>query len=328
MVMEPVVMTHTQHTPARFRTIFVLVHTSDAGNAGLRAAIQQTRTAGHTVAVRVTWELEDIQRYIAEARAAAADAIVAAGGDGTIHHVVNVMLRAAAEPCAIGIIPMGTGNDFASCCGFDSRDPASALALTASGTPVPVDVISIGDRVVLNMATGGPGTQITQPTPSGLKQLLGKAAYALTGVSYLASLEADQVTLRGPDFTWEGACYALAIGNGRQAGGGMQLCPRAILDDGLLDVMVVPEMPRAKFLTVLAAIRRGTQLDRDDIIYRQLPWVELTALQPMQLNMDGEPHSISTACLSIQQRRLPMSLPFQAPLIAHAASTAAQSSGE
>jgi lipid kinase YegS len=325
MMMESVVTSRTPHTPVRPRTIFVLVRTRDAGDERLRAAIHQIRTAGHTVAVRVTWELDDIQRYIAEADAAAADAIVAAGGDGTIHHVVNGLLGAVEEPCAIGIIPMGTGNDLASCCGFDSHDPASALALTASGTPVPVDIITVGDQAVLNMATGGPGTQITENTPSGLKRLLGKAAYALTGISHLVSLEAEQVTLRGPGFTWEGACYVLAIGNGRQAGGGMQLCPRAVLDDGLLDVLVVPEMPQAKFLAVLAAIRQGTHLERDDMIYRQLPWVELTALQPIQLNMDGEPHDIRDARLSVRQRCLPMYLPPQAPLTAHAASTVAPS---
>jgi lipid kinase YegS len=309
--------TRMQPTSARSRTIYVLVHTSDAGDAGLRTAIHQMRTAGHTVAVRVTWELEDISRYITEARHAEADAIVAAGGDGSMHHIVNDLLRATAEPCAVGIIPMGTGNDFASCCNFDPQDAASALVLTASGTPVLVDVITVGDQTVLNMATGGPGTQITANTPSGLKQLLGKAAYALTGVGHLASLEAEQITLCGAEFSWEGACYVLAIGNGRQAGGGMQLCPQAVLDDGLLDVLVVPEMPRAKFLPLLAAIRRGTHLEHEDIIYRQLPWVELTAPQPMQLNLDGEPHDVRAARLMVQQRRLPMYLPPQAPLLSH-----------
>jgi lipid kinase YegS len=297
----------------------ILVHTSDAGDAGLRAAVHQMRTAGHTVTVRVTWELEDIPRYIAEARHAAADVIVAVGGDGSIHHVVNGLLQAAAEPCAISIIPMGTGNDFASCCNFDPQDAASALALAASGMPVPVDVITMGDRAVLNMVTGGPGTQITARTPSGLKQLLGKAAYALTGVGHLVSLKAEQITLHGPEFTWEGACYAVAIGNGRQAGGGMQLCPRALLDDGLLDVLVVPEMPQAKFLPLLAAIRRGTHLEHEDIIYRQLPWVELSVPQPMQLNLDGEPHEVHTARLVVQPRWLPMYLPPQAPLVSHLA---------
>jgi lipid kinase YegS len=297
----------------------VLVHTSDAGDAGLRTAVHQMRTAGHTVAVRVTWELEDIPRYIAEARQAEADVLVAVGGDGSIHHVVNGLLRAAAEPCAVGIIPMGTGNDFASCCGFDPQDTPGALALSASGVPVPIDVLTVGDQIVLNMATGGPGTQITTRTPGSLKQLLGKAAYALTGVGHLASLKAEQITLRGPEFTWAGACYVLAIGNGRQAGGGMQLCPRAMLDDGLLDVLIVPEMPQTKFLPLLAAIRRGTHLEHADIIYRQLPWVELTAPQPLQLNLDGEPHEAHTARLTVRQRWLPMYLPPQAPLVSRLA---------
>jgi diacylglycerol kinase family enzyme len=102
----------------------------------------------------------------------------------------------------------------------------------------------------------------------------------------------------------------------------MQLCPRAVLDDGLLDVLVVQEMPRATFLAVLAAIHQGTHLKRDDVIYRQLPWVELRAPQPIQFNMDGEPHDIREVRLNVWQRHLPVFIPSQAPLAAHAASTA------
>jgi lipid kinase YegS len=293
----------------------VIVQAKDALDDAFRAAVMQARDHGHTVEVRVTWELADVQRYVDEAVADGVDLIVAAGGDGSIHAVVNALVHPPAPPpCALGILPLGTGNDLATACGIDPADPVAALTLALAGTPTLVDLLLIGDRVVVNLATGGPGTRVTQETPGTLKKLLGKAAYAISGARHVVDLEAERATIVAPGLRWEGAFYVLALGNGRQAGGGMQLCPGALLNDGLLDLLIIPEMPLPQFLSLLADVRRGSHLERTEIIYRQVAQLELTSPGAMQINADGEPMEVGDVTVRVLPRALPIVLPPSAPL--------------
>ncbi|QDR35513.1 hypothetical protein FPJ23_00500, partial [Pseudomonas aeruginosa] len=90
------------------------------------------------------------------------------------------------------------------------------------------------------MATGGFGSKVTANTSEDLKKVLGGAAYLLTGLTRFSEVHAAQGRFSAPDFQWEGEFLALGIGNGRQAGGGHVLCPQARVDDGLLDVSILP----------------------------------------------------------------------------------------
>lgn len=304
------------------RTITVIVQVDDAQDEQFRAAVEHVRHRGHDVRVRVTWELADVRRFVDEARHDGVDVVVAAGGDGMVHHVVNDLVQPDMSPAlAFGIVPLGTGNDLATCSGFDCADPMAALLMAAEGKPALLDVVAMDHRLMLNVATAGPGAEITEQTPPALKQMLGKLAYAVSGVQQLTSGEPEYATVRAPGLDWEGEFLVLAIGNGRLAGGGMQLCPRAVLDDGLLDVLIVPAMPQLQFLTLLAAMRRGTHLESSDVIYRQLPWIELTAPHPIQINLDGEPNQVQRTTFRVHPRVLPAHIPLTAPLLASGAST-------
>ncbi|RBJ85139.1 lipid kinase YegS, partial [Xanthomonas oryzae pv. oryzae] len=107
-----------------------------------------------------------------------------------------------------------------------------------------VDLLRIdaehGPRWCANVASGGFGTQVTVETDEGLKKMLGGLAYLITGMSRLGRIDPIGARFNGPDFSWEGEFIALGLGNGRQAGGGQALCPEAVIDDGLLDVTIVP----------------------------------------------------------------------------------------
>jgi lipid kinase YegS len=308
-------MANLQH-PTHSRIIRVIVNGRVAQDAQLRAAVAQVRERGHRVEVRVTWEAGDAQRFAAEAAEAGIPTIVAAGGDGTLHEVVNGVAWAGAyADCAIGILPLGTANDFASACGIPTADLLDALLLIAEGTPAPIDVGRLGERVFVNVASGGFGAQVTAETPPELKRLLGAVAYFLTGLRYVTDLQALQARVEAPEFRWEGDFYALAIGNGRQAGGGFHVCPWALLDDGLLDVLIIPAMPRAHLFTLLEDLRRGTHLNNVHVVYRRLPSLKIESDQPLQVNLDGEP--VHDTVFNFEQLpwRIPFHLPPAAPLL-------------
>ena len=153
-------------------------------------------------------------------------------------------------------------------------------------------------------------------TGEGMKSLLGGLAYVLTGVAKLGRIESIDATLQGPGFQWAGGFIALGIGNGRQAGGGQALCPDAIIDDGLLDLTIVPDLGGEVGATVGTLLLEGKDAALDRVAIRvQLPWLEISAPQPLTLNLDGEPVESSRFAVRCVPRRVRMHLPPGCPLL-------------
>ena len=294
----------------------LILNGKSAGDDAVREAVGTLRERGQQLDVRVTWEAGDAQRYVEEAIASGAAVIVAGGGDGTLSEVAEALARtgkdAAALP-ALALLPLGTANDFATATGIPDA-PLDALELVAATPARPLDLLRVrGDgqeHWCANLASGGFGTEVTVETPSGLKKMLGGLAYVITGISRLGSIEPVQARLRGDGFAWEGGFIALGIGNGRQAGGGQQLCPNALLDDGLLDVSVVPELSGELAGTVGTLLSEGKQAAIEEVAVRaQLPWLELEGEQPLTLNLDGEPMQARRFRIDCVPARVRMHLP-------------------
>ena len=311
-----------QPTP-RWRLI---LNGKSAGDDAVREAVSALRDSGVRLDVRVTWEGGDAERYVAEAIADGVDVVIAGGGDGTLSEVATTLAHrdepAEALP-TLALLPLGTANDFASACGIPA-DPEAALRLVRDGAAVPMDLLKLDANGqahwAANLASGGFGTEVTTETHEGLKKLLGGLAYVVTGLSRLGRIEPRQVRLRGPGFAWEGEFIALGIGNGRQAGGGQALCPEALIDDGLLDVTVVPPLQGELLATVGTALAAGKDAALDGVaIRRKLPWVELEAPQPLTLNLDGEPVRAMAFRIQCMPKRLRMHLPVDCPLRANPA---------
>lgn len=300
----------------------LILNGKSAGDDGLRAAVQAMRDRGADLGVRVTWEDGDAERHVAEAIADGAATIVAAGGDGTLSEVATALaLReaAGADLPTLGLVPMGTANDFATAAGLQEA-PLEALELVATRPARPIDLLRLeanGDvHWAANLASGGFGTQVTVATPEGMKKLLGGLAYLLTGLSKLGRIEPVRAALRGPGFAWEGGFIALGIGNGRQAGGGQALCPDATIDDGLLDLTVIPELSGEVAATLGAVVREGKVAALDRVATRaQLPWVAIEAPEPLVLNLDGEPVESTRFRIDCVPRRVRMHLPADCPLL-------------
>jgi lipid kinase YegS len=300
----------------------LILNGKSAGDDDLRAAVGHLREQGVAVDVRVTWEGGDGERYVAEAIADAVDIIVAAGGDGTLSEVAGALARRdlpAASLPALGLVPLGTANDFAAAAGIP-EEPLSALQLIAATRALPIDLLRVeaDDRShwCANLASGGFGTEVTLETDEGLKKLLGGLAYLVTGIAKLSKIDPLRARLHGPDFAWEGDFIALGIGNGRQAGGGQALCPDARIDDGLLDLTVVPELSGevAATLGTLAAEGRHAALERV-AVRAQMDWLELAAETPLVLNLDGEPVEARRFRIACVPARLRMHLPADCPLL-------------
>ncbi|HEL3865177.1 lipid kinase YegS [Stenotrophomonas sp. B2] len=307
-------------TAPRWRLI---LNGKSAGNDELRDAVHHWRERGVQLEVRVTWEEGDAERYVAEAIDHGVDVIVAAGGDGTLSAVAETLAHrdesADALP-SLALVPMGTANDFATSANLPT-EPEAALALIGQTTAHAIDLLRVDADGTpwwcANLASGGFGTQVTVETDAGLKKMLGGLAYVITGIAKLGRIEPITARLHGPDFAWEGGFIALGIGNGRQAGGGQQLCPQALIDDGLLDVTVVPELEGEVASTLGQMLTGGKEAALERVATRvRLPWLQLESAQPLTLNLDGEPVQARRFRIDCVAGRVRMHLPADCPLLA------------
>jgi len=302
------------------RSIRLVLNLTGANDDRLREAVGRLRETGHAVDIRVAWDPVDAILFAREAAEAGYDVVAAGGGDGTVNAVVRGLLgeEACGPDCrtALGIVPFGTANDLASACGLDPADLGALLDLLAHGTPRPIDVGRMNGTPFLNVASGGYAAEVTTETDPAIKKVLGGLAYWVTGLTSLGRIEPRPIRLTAGDFRWEGRVYAVAVCNGRQAGGGLRLAPRAMLDDGLLDVAIVPEVPWTEFLNAYADLQRIEQEGRSEhIVHGRANRVLIEAPEGLQVNLDGEPHRGERFEFTVEPRRLCCLLPETCALL-------------
>ncbi|WP_339461904.1 lipid kinase YegS [Pseudomonas sp. EA_105y_Pfl2_R69] len=293
------------------RKALLILHGKQALNAEVRAAVLARREEGWQLDVRVTWEAGDAQRLVNEALRASYPTLIAGGGDGTLRDVAEAMAQAKSK-ASLALLPLGTANDFAHAAGVP-LEPQAALALLDTPGQA-IDLGEVGGRVFLNMATGGFGSNVTANTSEELKRVLGGAAYLLTGLSRFAEVQSSFGRFSGPGFQWEGEFLALGIGNGRQAGGGHVLCPQARVNDGLLDVCIVPAA--ADVVGTLGTLLSGGINGLQSVaLSARLPWLEVEAPQGLDLNLDGEPLGSKKLRFAALPAALRVHLPDNSPLL-------------
>ena len=295
-----------------FPASLLILNGKSADNLPLRDAIAKLRDEGVEIHVRVTWEKGDAQRYVDEARQLGVETVIAGGGDGTINEVSTALIQSQGDNIpALGILPLGTANDFATSVGIpDDLDKALKLAIAANATAI--DMVQVNDKTCfINMATGGFGTRITTETPEKLKAALGGVSYFIHGLMRMDTLKPDVCDIRGEDFHWQGKALVIGIGNGRQAGGGQQLCPTALINDGLLQLRIFTGDELLPGL--LSALTQSE--DNPHIIEGASSWFDIRAPHEITFNLDGEPLSGQEFHIEILPEALRCRLPPGCPLL-------------
>jgi len=296
----------------------LILNGKKSGLANVRTAVDAVRER-YPLEVRSTYEGGDVARMVNEAVADGVERLIAGGGDGSLHEMVDALAAIdLAQRPQMGIFPLGTANDFARGCGI-SENLIEALSLAVSGTAVPIDMIKANEKHFINAATGGFGTEVTASTPVELKNFLGGSAYTLTGLIKVLDFVPYQGTLRTADNQFVSNTLVGAICNGRQAGGGQVLAPNAYIDDGLLDIFSIEFFPAGKLLQV---IDEATIPDAEGeyVKYIQASWAEFSAAErPMPINLDGEPFRAENIRFEVVPAAINMVLPERCPLLMRSA---------
>ncbi len=219
------------------------------------------------------------------------DGVVVLGGDGSLHAVVAALRKAdRLDGVIVGLIPLGTGNDFAAALGLPD-DPALAADLIG-GEPEAIDLIIDGsDHVVVNVAHIGIGAEAAIAAKP-LKKFLGPLGYVagalIASVKGIATPGAKlTVTVDGYPLRPRGSVIQLAVGNGRFVGGGAALLPEADPSDGRLDLMVTYAGRRHRRFVYAWKLSKGVHHEHVDVIYRQGTRVAVQG-DPLPCTSDGE----------------------------------------
>lgn len=293
--------------------IRILLNGKKAGLEPVRSAIFKAREHGK-VDVRVTWEGGDLKRLVNEACRDGCQRLVAGGGDGTVKEAADAILRLDEdERPELAVLPLGTANDFATACTIPS-DHFEALRLAQTGQARSVDAAKANDLHFINVASGGFGAQVTATTPVALKNFLGGGAYTLSGVLQALNFVPFHGELRIPGDSLRDNVIVGAVCNGRQAGGGQQLAPRALIDDGLLDVVGLKQFPANALPQVIEELR-ATDRNGEYVIRYQVPWAEWESDLEFPINLDGEPGNSKLVRFEVLPGALELVLPENCPMI-------------
>ncbi len=262
-----------------------------AEDQALEAAFGRLHGQGYRFDLPTLSHAGDGRRVVASGDAAHADLILAAGGDGTLNEVVNGLYDAGRlDAIPVGLLPYGTGNDFATGCGIAQAAPETMLARALEGVASQVDVGRADDRCFMNAVSGGVGAEATAETPRWLKDGLGKMAYFITGAIKAGNLEGKEAVFEAEGFHWSGRMLGFVVANGSHAGGNVRVSPEARFDDGLLDLTIFPERP-FRDLTEIAAhyMLPSAAGIPDGVVAVRSAEVTLRASDTLHINLDGEP---------------------------------------
>ena len=269
-------------------------------SAGLLAsAIEQKR---EPVEVSLTAGPGDAEELARKAANAGATRIVACGGDGTVHEVVNGIKSATdgSDDVALGIISTGRCNDFSFALGLP-RNSTEAIDYLVRSRVRTIDLGRIGDRYFTTIATLGFDSEVSQYVADGSPPsfLKGTPAYLYGAVVKLITYRSHWVSLKGDFGEFQGAVFLAATGNTSRYGGRMKVTPSASVDDGLLDVCLIRPVPRLEVLRMIPKTFRGRHVDHPAVSMYRTRRLEIDSREPLWLWADGESITQTPATIEI-----------------------------
>ncbi|WP_107774498.1 lipid kinase [Nocardioides sediminis] len=294
---------------SRTRHVAVVINTAArTGAAALRMVEAELRRSGvEAVDVHRVDGGAQLPGALAEAVGAEPDLVVVGGGDGTVGCAAALLAHTRAT---LGVLPLGTANDFARTLEIPSALPAAVDTLL-SGKVVDVDLGRVNGSVFLNVASLGLSVEVTRRLTPGLKRRLGQLAYpAATLAAYrhhrpfAARLElADGSTLELGDL------MQVAVGNGRHYGGGLTVSPSASIDDHLLDVYAIEKGRLRDHVSVARLLRSGHLIEHERVHHLTTRTLRVVTDEPLDVNLDGELAAMTPATFEVDRNALHIVVP-------------------
>ena len=218
------------------------------------------------------------------------DLIVSAGGDGTLNEVVNGIAQGGCK-AALGVLPLGTGNDFARTLGVPT-DLETAIEQIMAAKTRAIDLVRVtSDRVryFVNVSSGGFSGVVDEKLTPEMKRAWGPLAYLRSAAAAFSELRGYTAKVALDDAqAFELDLYNVIVANGRYVAGGIPVAPEADVADGLLDIVLIAERGPGELAILAAQILLGKHLSSDGIIFRRAKKIAISSRPGMWFNVDGE----------------------------------------
>ena len=289
---------------------FVLITNPISGKGKAAAVAEQAfqglTAEGHTGQLVLTTQPGDANRIAQEAIENGLHWIIACGGDGTIHEVVNAM--AEKPDLILGVLPCGKGNDFAEALKIPTK-PVDAIKVLLEGATRQVDLGKIGDRYFDTIVTCGYDAEVSRRVTEEGAPFSGTASYVYTAITTLFSYRSPVVRLKGDFGSYEGEILLTATGITASYGGGLKIVPGAIIDDGLLDVCIIEPVPRRTVLRLLLTVFWGGHTGHRAVRLHRTKSLTIETDPPILLYADGERICYTPVTVEIVERGLTVIAP-------------------
>lgn len=238
--------------------------------------------------------------------------LIVGGGDGTLSTVAP---RLAGTGILLGVLPLGTANDFARTLGIPMNLPAAA-AVAAGSHASDVDLARANDAHFLNVASVGLSVEMTRELSGRMKRWLGPAAYAVAGGRALIHHPTFRARIEAPD-GGGGGCddpvHQVVVANGRFYGGGVLVAYRSTLDDGSLTAYTLGRRSRWQLLRTVALLKFKVPLDRPGDSFVQAPGLRVETWPSLPVNLDGEIRTRTPVEFSVVPKALRVLTPGVGP---------------
>ncbi|HHD2751388.1 TPA: YegS/Rv2252/BmrU family lipid kinase [Clostridium perfringens] len=211
--------------------------------------------------------------------------ILIAGGDGTIDTVVNAMKKRGID-IPIGIIPVGTANDFAKHLGMP-QDAGACVEQILDSHAVGVDLGKVNDNYFVNVLSTGLFTDVSQKTDTNLKNTIGKLAYYLKGLEELPNFRKLDVKITANGTVFNEPIYLMLVFNGQTAGN-FKLATKAKVQDGFLDVVIFKACHIPELIPMFIKVLKGEHLEDSRIEYIKTDELLIESNEEIVTDIDGE----------------------------------------
>ena len=280
-----------------------IVNPAAGKGAGARIALRlasELAHAGLQVDVVSTPAPGEAARLASQAVEEGYERVIAVGGDGTANEIANGLVD---TQVALGLYPIGSGNDFARALGYPRKRKAIAEFL-AQARARRIDVGEVNGRVFLNAAGVGIDGHVAERIIASARVVGPTLGYFVGALVSIATYRPRQMRVTIDGTTREGKMLVVVAANGTHFGSGMHVAPEARLDDGLLDIVVGLDLSRWASLVALAKLYRGTHVDgRTILAFRSAALdVEMPKAQPMET--DGEASRAASLRVRVRPRAL------------------------
>ncbi|MCR5176263.1 MAG: YegS/Rv2252/BmrU family lipid kinase [Anaerovibrio sp.] len=231
---------------------------------------------------RTTPENSNLLEFI---RLASPDGIIAAGGDGTVHEIVNLIMHHKLD-IPMGIIGTGTSNDFAT---FLKLDTDEYFDRIAEGKTMKIDLGKVGDRYFINVCSAGMVTSIAHEVDTRLKNAFGKLAYYVQGLKTLPSFRALDLTVRTGEEEFHEKAFLFLVVNSSVVASFKNAAVQASVQDGVMDLLIMKQCNMADLMVVTTELLTGKDIShRKEVVYRQSASFEVECSEPLTSDIDGE----------------------------------------